>query len=991
MGDHSDLEDGNESDYSDADRYDSPSESGDSEYNPEQNHFNSLVKKRRILFEKISLLILYNSGSLDPDEFYGRLKKIRKENEDETFEEYTNKEVDAKEEELSDLVGEYIAKMVEPGSISLDQLSILNKTKSVFYSMSEEYLNNGTEPNSDDPIVSESLDESILQLLGKEEKRIKGIAKSKLGIKVPKKTNGSVWNKQYREFYNKMIKYLPGYYRKMNVTSIGETYEHYDREFNKFIMEQQLIDLKKEHKTLPIKLDTKSAEYAKQKQDLRSILTKMNVAELIDCAVSSGAKVPTMETTNGRLSGKTKKQYTVFIKDPKYATLTPMELGLWKSKLKTYQQYDKFYIKKKFKRVPGIFDKTNKGSIETFESANKLKDPEVIQKIKEAREFVLKDSEGKNGFITKPLRDQSIARLNKAFSLTGSPGLMINLENDIWNLNKDYFNALSIYTNKINDIIFIFEEYPHFKDLLVSGKINTEQFAIFEKEIAFQIFLRTAPVSNRRNVIKTIKNKFTVNPFKKGGLKIITTIVAKRIELFIYDCSTTKLEYNKNVNSFLKVMDSPKNQTGILTGQLTFKQILDLSEPVKVKATDYSKLTNQEIASLIGQEKQLLHGVTEYRAKKKINDKIDNLKRILQKNWDEDESKGSEIIKRMGGVILEKNKPSYQLYYPLITKLLINEVIQAYKRRLMIYEAGLDYSNGNKLNEILEMLDLNDLLAKDPKLQYKLIVDFNVLMPNVDFSHYNAFYYNKSIVDISFYVEVPPGQLVINFPKEYYPDRNKSIISFYGQDLFELLYSTEDPVKFYPLHSVRLLNKWINQPPPESREIRTLKILYDPYTGGYGDAAVNGYLFDVHKLDKDFTTGLPLYDIVPVSSIDPRTNSLTFKKEKVEKTGRFNFIKLPVQTNKQGVFNYKWIEVPLAQTKMYLTNFDSCSRFKTKGECHGPGMGNSTCEFNNTEGVCKANYSKSWTNGASRNVDRANGTQGLLTNFGKRLKFGKSK
>ena len=65
---------------------------------------------------------------------------------------------------------------------------------------------------------------------------------------------------------------------------------------------------------------------------------------------------------------------------------------------------------------------------------------------------------------------------------------------------------------------------------------------------------------------------------------------------------------------------------------------------------------------------------------------------------------------------------------------------------------------------------------------------------------------------------------------------------------------------------------------------------------------------------------------------------------------------------------------------MYLSTFDSCSRFKTKGECYGPGMGNSTCEFNDTEGVCKANYSKSWT---------STGTQGLLTNFGKCSNFGK--
>ena len=98
---------------------------------------------------------------------------------------------------------------------------------------------------------------------------------------------------------------------------------------------------------------------------------------------------------------------------------------------------------------------------------------------------------------------------------------------------------------------------------------------------------------------------------------------------------------------------------------------------------------------------------------------------------------------------------------------------------------------------------------------------------------------------------------------------------------------------------------------------------------------------------------------------DPRTGNWLDVPKTTYKRGPYAFILRYIGTNQIGRSQETWLEVPRGSVKLYTYDYDSCSRFKTKDTCVGPGLNDSTCVFQN--GRCQADYSKKYSFGKKKN------------------------
>jgi len=900
----------------------------------ELNDIDKNVKRYELLYEKLKLILRYNAEMLDLDEFNRLLKKINQDLEDNEFDnEFVNSDLLNKEYSFIELLEIYISRIKKkeaPGFISAYQINSINN----LYSEIKELLiqTYGEEINDDSPLDSESLDVVFDNLIKKEMEYLKKIVininktiKDKIIIPIQSNFNNETdFNKAYTIFYKKLSKYIQGVNitQHMNVTSLGSSYDSYKKTINDKIAEST-----KFHTQLPIKVSQKDITFSNNRNLLRSIMLKMEITKLINCSVEAEVYY-TFEPTN-----ITQK-----------FTFSPIVL----EKIKKY------------------YDKLNKG-VSTL-------------------------------LITKPLRDISIKKLLYEFN---NLKLMKFLETEIYILSDNDFIE---YTSKINDILFILRNYPNFKKFILDGKINIHQLALFEKEIAFETLINVTSIKNRRSTIKHIKSQLLINTIYKNKLmnNYKCNIIAKRLELLVYDISLNNKIYDLYTS---KLIDYIK-QNNIFN--LKNEEILLILKPEKIKNVkeNYSKLNIKDINALISQEKTIINSLKlkintiqtnilslmpspslkinnkPLQKKKGINMMIFNKKRILTKySLSSDirlsglkqkllnSNKKYNILKKQLIKLQEKESESINLglhYIPETVigspirftrnKKLVIELIQAYKRKLMLDSLNLTQEIKSNINILLELLDINDFLNKNYILQKKLFVDITNLLPKgYILEDFNKYYYNRSIETIANYLKVPPNLLgKISLKLIYTPGENKLIKDYYGGDLIKTLYYSKTPEDFYKYNKKTIENyyqlneKSIVKPVPEYRR---LKILYNPFTGKFGNEANDGFLFDVEKLAMG-SNGQPLEDFTHYETIDPRTNEMKYTYVKVPVPGKSPFIKVPILTNKKGDQKYIWVAVNSAQTKMYVSNHDTCSRFNNKDDCNkGKGLGNSDCLYKN--GVCK--------------------------------------
>ena len=889
------------------------------------------IDKYSILSRKIKNLLSFNADGIDIDQYFRSLKKIREDEESPhfIFLDYPNNDLVNKEYQLSSLLSIYneiIKETAKPGFMNQDEINEIISLFNEINDLRDDYIES---EDDNEPLFSGTLDEIMENLIYDERKTLIDIAKNinKLNkrnvIDIPKGMD--VHDESYNEFYNKVLKSMYTGNRlnnKMNVTSLTTEGSNYNK-FEKSKLEK-LLQLKKEiGKSYSIKISDKEKNYFSKRELLKNLMMKMDENDLIGCAINA----------------------------------------------EVYHEFEITNLKQKYQLNPSIIEKIKKLKPNNIQSSQPV--------------------------ITKGLRRVSLQKLKKEFN---NP-LVNTIENDIFELSNNDFNE---YSNKVNDIIFILSEYPKFKILLDSGKVSTKQLVLFEKEIAFETLVNKVHIKSRRNVIKRFKTELKNNKIlNKVGTIIASNLVAKRLELLIYDISTNNQIYNIYYNKVLKFINEFKNN--LLLNKIDNETIITFlkSNDKKIKLkVDYSKFDEKEILALISQEKQNLEEMLKnknifqkdvltwnpptvsekrewgilksnlkkmgnediaplinFRTKvlykyslpddqriKEINNKIASTNKrlkILKKELKEIKTNKEDVSFYDNPEINYKNKINKSITFK-VKKELLNEVIQAYKRKSMV-DAIKIKTHINKVIVILELLDLNNALNQDPIVQKRLLTELAILGFN-NYLQINNYYYN-----LSFKKTGNPESIT------FIPGQS-DLVDFYGTDLNFKLYNSNSVEDFYDKNILKNYNLILPKKQIEP-EHRKLKILYNPYTGQYGDQT--GYLFDVYKLDKDLSTGLPLIDTEPTQTIDPRTNQIKYSKIRVEKPGKFNFIKLPIQTNKKEIFNYKWIEVPLEKTKMYTSYYDSCSRFTNESDCNkGKGIGNSKCVYDNIQKVCKASYNQ---------------------------------
>jgi hypothetical protein len=904
-------------------------------------------KKNELLDQKIKFIFRYNAGAIDIDQFNKNIKNINRSLEDLTFiSEYSNNDLLNKEYSFIELIDTYInaiKKGAQPGFLKDYQINTINNLYDEIKSLRKEFIKEKIKDI--EPLDSNSLDQTFNSLISDEEKYLKNIVaglnkKINPKIIIPKRKDYSSdkeYDRAYIEFYRIIGKYIQGESAQqlMNVTSIGSSYE----KFEKSVKEKYLEDLKVQQ-NLPIKVSPKDIVYAKNKMLLKKIMMKMNENQLIECAKQTEIK---------------------------------LELKL---------ELEVSNVKEKFEFNPTVLEKIRKYYKLSNKLSNKL---DVI------------------GIITKPLRNKTVQNFIKEIK---EEKLMKLLETEIYILTNPNFIS---YTSKVNDILFIFRNYPNFKKYLLDKQLSVQQLALFEKEIAFETLINVTSIKNRRSVLKQIKLEL----LKKGmyNSKLVnnykSNVLSKRLELLIYDISRNEKMYNIFVNKLISIIKM-NNIFKIPLENL----LLMLRDEQKIQAKeDYSKLSINDINSLISQElvtqDELQNNINIFEKDiltwipskiiidrerkdwerlvkdKNILELIRYKNQLLRKYNLPNDPRLIELKKKITTsnekynilkeiLIKLKNKETNHYLVPIVnyqipvkkeikitrSPSLIKEVIQAYKRKLMIDALQISQVNKNNLISLLELVDFNDIsYNRNYLLQKKLFAEITHLLPTgYIFQDFNTYYYNRSIELIAKYLNVPPNKLdKITSKISFIPGQNKVILDYYGSDLIDKIYRIKFPENFYDSQ----IQKDFYQLNKKSQitiepQYRRLKVLYDPYTGKFGKDALNGYLFEVEKLSKD-NNGKPLEDFTHYESIDPRTGQMIYEKVKIPVPGKFPFIKVPILTNKKGEKKYIWVGVKPELPKMYTNDYDSCSRFNNQEDCNkGKGLGNSNCVYDGK--TCKANY-----------------------------------
>ena len=883
-------------------------------------------KKNDLLDEKLRLILRYNAGAIDLDQVQKLLRENSKKlDEINLITEYANNDLVNKEYSFIELLEIYYTKIksgVEPAFINEIQINSLNNLYLQIKHLRDEMIEERVDDH--EPLDSNSLDEIFDDLIKREEKylvKVVNQVNKRLTnkIKIPKRSNydsDQDYNTAYIQFYKEIGKYIQGINvsKHMNITSLGSSYDKFEK-----TVRQDFLESVKLNKTLPVKVSDQDILRAKDNILLKRIMMKLNEKQLIECAIQ-------VEVYNDITRQVTREKFEI----------SPIVL----------QKIKKFYSKK----------------LDVY------------------------------GVITPALRNGSVKQLVKEIQ---DPRLMKNLEQRVYSLTNPNFIE---YTSKINDILFIFRNYPNFKNYLLESRITIDQLVLFEREIAFETLINVSSIKNRRSVLKNIKDTLLKNTIYNNRLvnNYKCNVVSKRLELLLLDVSKNKEMYNNLVEKLIKFIKqkevydysnlNPSDITALISQEknvideldkkrsIIEKDILTWKCPLRVVKNDKQQwellLKTKNLNELIKYRKKLLkkydlpedERLVEIKERLLVaHEKYNNLKKYLIKLKENQEH-----------VIIPVEYP--KVSYPEITftksDILINELIQCLKRRLMIDSLSIPQPSKNKLINILELMDLNDLLHKNVILQRKLLVDINNILPSgYNFFDFNNYYYTTSQNLIKPYIDGNTIKFKYTAGK---------LLDFYGDDIFNKLYNSKTPEDMYTKfirkeYTILNNNSKIKQVP----EYRRLRVLYNPYNGTFGSQAQDGYLFDVEKLSIG-NDGKPLEDIILNESIDPRTNQMVYKRVKLPVPGKIPFIKVPVLSNRKDTFT--WIRVGPEYTKMYADNHDSCSRFNNKEtECNqARGLGNNPCLYNTSTKKCVTNY---------KQLTLTNfGKIGKLTNFGKRVK-----
>ena len=860
------------------------------------------------------------------------------------------------------------------------------------------------------------------KFLDKEQTEIENLAK-KLHIYKPKIGEFNT-PEEYQiattAFYRDVSKLLPGYVYKMNITSIGGSYE--------LVNDQSIMEKMKEEielfKKLPIQLSDEDAIRIKTNKLLSNILSNLNDPYLINCIMSTNPKLPYVEKIPLKQIVP-KIQKLVLRREGtslKNVSLIPTLEGISKN------DYQKIL---KAKRILLVELLDRKKTIKTKYTPGTSLPSNSIP------------------LITQKLRNQNKLEIFTILNIVPEPELRLNT-NDIVVKLEEYIYLITNgnyleYKSKISDIIFILKNYKNFRTNVLNGNINIYQLVLFEKEIYYEAKAHIFPtnIKTRKYVLKTIK-QILQDAAKDQNLiiqnsYILTNFIinykSKKLELLVFDTASKERKYDEIAKKLIKTLTIDVS-IGYITNNISIEQILQsTTNNISIQAVmDYNDFTISEIEALMSQEQeninilkknqrkleainysgefialwnpspQIVDNIDINRWNKlKIKNNINKLKEfrsVLMKKY------RLEIDPQLGNVInmlsIAENKLKmfqksrilkigeqssiYKIRYinflkekygkvPLpsrpsikyfINYSLIFELVQSYKRKLMVASTK---SSTNKLIELFEFIDLNKLNQREgyitdlvfDKLNKKFLIDVGNLIP-IDYKSLDNLYFKQAINILLDFFNLSSENLntltqkiellVENWPKVY--TSQDKIVDYYGTDLFLKLANINEPIDFYDQKFVRVYNGIVSTNTPFKQEIyKRPQILYNPETGKWGNEAFNGQIYDVHKLDRNPSTKMPIDQTKIVMEKEPRTGTYVPITKTVQKVGKYPFILVQIRTTKEGLFDYMWIEAPISAVKMYPLKYDSCSRFLKEPECNtGIGLYNKQCVFDYN--ICKS-------------------------------------
>jgi hypothetical protein len=1076
----------------------------------------------QLMEDKYFAILEFNSGELDADIYFATINKLNADLESlDYFEDQTNELLIEQEIRFKELLDEYISKInkirtldkkmtkgfldyfdlerikalryiikdlqskytqkEEPEElfIDLDSLDLEKMVESERINIEERAARKGLLKPVPEQFQTEDSYQNALRIYYErvhaflffrpfedtEMDEIESLAR-KLKIPKPKSTDPDYETKLI-QFYNEVSQLLPGYIFKMNTTSIGYTYQLLNIELmkDKIKNEQELL------KERPIKLSLEDTMRTKTVKTLTDVLSKMEQSELIDCVMASGVKVPRIEKPVKKGFMKTMKLKGV--NPEKEGTSLKNELSK-KLNPKEYSEYIETVQRKR------LLD-------ELLVEYERFKERKFVQQIVPSISVSFKETVIPT-VIPSGIRNIHKKRLIQSLEKGLPPELLAFVKDTVERMENYIFKIVEsngkydfiMYSNKIEEILFIFENYPNFKLKLLRPistgnnmyrtEINIYQIVLFEREISTSARLHVFPVkiNTRRQVLKRLINEFFIlKPFKSDILnKIMSEKFSKKIELILFGVSQNEPEYLYNVKRVIQLVQ--KSGKEIIYGKLSIENLVEIVNLLKAEdsekkasldkwlneeneelkkltysqyvskfltdSTDYSVFTIRQLEVLLNDKVLELEQVSKqglYPEIVELKKKIKKVNEVLNKRKLE---KSDQIRKRYIKYLTEKFGPApppmpvarEPIQYVNLSLENILELVNAFKRRLILYDISVfkvypvkseldkpwggvicvnfdylpehiaypdtdtqtyelttesyttisEYSQRGRVVSYMELYDLNELYNKtkvnganviDARLYQKikavLVAKINGYL-NGDYSSINNTYQKRAI---SFILELfgitketntitEKLQLILeNWPKFYQP--NNQVLDFYGMDLFYKLTQVSNPVDFYNYMELRNYQVLVDQNKVQGvSEFRKPMILFNEAKGKFGSEAYDGLLYAVEMLDKDHSTQLPIPQSKVIMEKDPRTGNWLAVNKQTFKRGPYAFIKRFIGTSQIGEVQEIWMEVPKSAVKLYTFEYDSCSRFRNKSECVGPGLNNSTCVFK--AGRCVADYTK---------------------------------
>jgi len=996
-------------------------------------------KKYNDLIEDQYLSVLqFNEGLIDADIYFSRLKQINDQLEAIEYEDFeTDQKLIEEEVKFKTLLDEFISKISrkypkqKKGFLTYFDLQRIKAIRFIIKEIQERYEQDDDEPlesnaflfnfetlneNERDqitemarirriplPVRTEFNNESefliaeerfydtmaiyfptyFTEFQLKEKKEIENLAKR---LKIPKPKEAS----KIEQFYIDVAKLLPGYKLKMNERSIGYTYEVMDAE----LLREKVMKEREALKNLPIKLSGADAAYQEKIKVYKQLLNKMEISELINCASETRIKKQEPEPQKEYLRTERVKDFVKIERKPeelierpkqkyKYLPVTVEDTqALKKEKLKLLSEQIRYHDQKSVKiKNPPLNVEPTKINIRLLSKAR----------------------------IINSLNQETPIQLRIII-----PGLAKKLEDYIFKLSE---NEIA-YLNRIEDILFIFDNYPGFKLNFLLGKYNVYQIVLFEKEIVDNARVMIFPISvnSRRNIVKRLNQEFIdLNLLIDNSfIQTIKTIkdLSKKLELMLLDISQNEYEYFQNTKKLINII---RENHKILSFDEAFQLFTKPKE--KPKKIDYDKLSIKELDVIVSQKIQLEKELTKNfnkilpRELNEVKAELIEIKKILEeKKFIKDGNKTDFEQNYINSLKYKFEETEGPKTYQIIDTALVTQIIQGYKRRLIMKDLKLNQN----LISTLELYDFNELQNKlyfngnnivysniqEPgflKILNTQVYEKNKKSLLADIKLNNEIiqkYFKQSLNTLIEFLGISSETntlseqidlIVKNWPKEYSPQN--VFVDYYGNDLFLKMYNTKDPVDFYDPMILKSYDALLKKNAiPGIEPVRIPRILYKEVGDKVVFGSPDGTMYDVLFLDKDYSKNPPepLNQYKVIMEKDPRTKSWIAVNKIVKKRGPFPFILRHIGTNQIGESKEVWTEVPLRSVKMYALDYDSCSRFRNENDCSGAGINNSTCEWKNKS--CRANYNLPFSFGKVKKIylKKAKGHYSLKDNSSKR-------